>query len=1257
MARNLRRGVIISAVAAPSTLCIDDDTLAVFAEGALDAAARARVEAHLIRCDSCMEAVAAAALSLDPMGGAAEPVAPGLLGGRFELGVLIARGGMGVVHQGRDRVTGQKVAIKCLRSELLEGGDDLRQRFEREGEILRQLDHPNIVKMLSTVQDEERLHIVMEYVGGGCLRSLLRANPLPLPVARVVRIALELSDALARAHHLQVTHRDIKPENVLLAEDGTPKLSDFGLARVGGQGLTRTGMLLGTVSYQSPEALWGQEVDHRADIWALGITLYELLAGRRPFEGRHPAAVLTSILTQAVPSLSESRPELPPRLVQLIERMLDKNPTCRIGSMRQVGAELELIVQTLEPPVKASERKHSSRGSSQPPAASRREHNLPAPSGSWMGREAELLELSGLLGGAHTRLVTIVGPTGMGKTHLAIEAARRLARGMAPFRDLTFDSQNVALGVFFVDLGQLTSAEMIVFALARTIGFRLAPEVDPRRQLFEYLRSRSLLLVLDNFERLLDGAGIINELVAFAPRLRVLATSRKRMGLAAETLFPLAGLAAPAPGPARYAPEVVAASDAGQLFVTRAAELFPGFSLPERHAADVGRICRELQGSPLGIALAAAGLGGAEVGPSLVRVRQEVEHVELDSLPPAAPLRPSRIQSENQWALLDEERGEARAHLLQVDAEDTPERRRALHNVIRMAWGSLADRGRWLLRRMSVFPAGFHLEAARAVLEATEAELAGLCRTSLLQLDGTSGRYHLHDAVREYAAQQLSATPQEEEQGLQAFTRFYAAFLQARETALEGSHPGPAAVEIARELGNVRAAWHCMTQARHEPHLEQCIEAMYAFHLLEHSLSEGEAALEQAAASLAQAPLEPGSPRALLAGRALARRAALAAERGRHAQAVELARQACSWLEEGASEAELGRLLVTWALSLCQLGCVAEGSELGERGLELLRSASPRERARALAAVGAQRAWLQLEESRDQLRESVTVLRKTGDGKVAVQQAALALAAAELDIGNHREAVVLFTEALQDCEERGDRWLQAVCLQGLADAHRRLGEYPDAEAKARRELELVEDCYPFASGLAHARLGEILKEQARWKEAGASAQRALDSTNAFTCAVAKLQLADISSLQGETSEARRHWGDAVETFERLDIGRGLAEAWDGLGWAALEEEQHATAQQYFRQSGDLAAKLELRAQALSALAGYAASLAQSHQLASAAELAALVRAAPATEAKTRARRVDPLLRELQRLLPADELDAAIQRGESLDWKQALMEMA
>jgi len=166
-----------------------------------------------------------------------------------------------------------------------------------------------------------------------------------LPITRALQIALELADALARAHHLGVIHRDLKPANVLLAEDGTPRLTDFGHAHVAASPrLTRTGALVGSVGYLSPEACNGEPLDPRADIWSLGVLLFEMLTGELPFVGDSLIAAVTAILTQPVPELAQRCPDVPEALADLVRRMLQKERDRRVPSARQVGAELESIL-------------------------------------------------------------------------------------------------------------------------------------------------------------------------------------------------------------------------------------------------------------------------------------------------------------------------------------------------------------------------------------------------------------------------------------------------------------------------------------------------------------------------------------------------------------------------------------------------------------------------------------------------------------------------------------------------------------------------------------------------------------------------------------------------------------------------------------------------------------------------------------------------------------------------------------------------
>lgn len=272
-----------------------------------------------------------------------------LLNGRFRMGGLLGEGGMSIVYSGEDVTTGEYVAIKLLKPEIIGSNPNLVQRFAREGEVLRRLNHPNIVKMLAAFEEDGKNYVVMEKVVGGDLAEMLKSVG-KLPVERVLEISLDLADALARAHRLNVIHRDIKPANVLMADDGTPRLTDFGVARLGdATSVTKSGTLVGTIAYLSPEGCIGEELDARTDIWSFGIMLYEMLTGFRPFMDTNTAALITAILSRPVPPLDKLRLDCPPALAHLVNRMLEKDREKRIGSARQVGAVLEAIISGRDP--------------------------------------------------------------------------------------------------------------------------------------------------------------------------------------------------------------------------------------------------------------------------------------------------------------------------------------------------------------------------------------------------------------------------------------------------------------------------------------------------------------------------------------------------------------------------------------------------------------------------------------------------------------------------------------------------------------------------------------------------------------------------------------------------------------------------------------------------------------------------------------------------------------------------------------------
>ena len=258
---------------------------------------------------------------------------------------IIGKGGMGTVYVGLDTITGQKVAIKQLKPDIIEENPDFVERFNREAEALRRLNHPNIVTVLDTIADDDAHYLIMEYVAGGSLWDEMEKNK-QLPISRVLQIALDLSDALTRAHRLKIIHRDLKPANILIAEDGTPRLTDFGVAQLGDKTrVTRTGAVVGTLNYLSPEALNGETIDERTDIWAFGVMLYEMLAGHNPFPEESATALVTAILTKPIADMHASRPDVPASVVRLLEQMLTKDRTQRIDSIRKVGSELEDIIR------------------------------------------------------------------------------------------------------------------------------------------------------------------------------------------------------------------------------------------------------------------------------------------------------------------------------------------------------------------------------------------------------------------------------------------------------------------------------------------------------------------------------------------------------------------------------------------------------------------------------------------------------------------------------------------------------------------------------------------------------------------------------------------------------------------------------------------------------------------------------------------------------------------------------------------------
>jgi serine/threonine protein kinase/tetratricopeptide (TPR) repeat protein len=271
----------------------------------------------------------------------------------YRITAAIGAGGMGEVYRATDTKLGRDVAIKVLPSAMAAHPERL-ERFRREARAVAALNDPHIVTIYS-VEEADGVHfLTMELVEGQALDRVISDGGLPIP--RILEISTALAEALVAAHAKGIVHRDLKPANVMVTNDGRVKVLDFGLAKISGSGevvmsgsdlgtemRTREGVVMGTMPYMSPEQVSGREVDHRSDLFSLGVILYEMASGSRPFQGRSPAELISSILRDTPRPLGEIRPEAPDGLQRLVGRCLEKETGDRVQTAREIGDEIRVL--------------------------------------------------------------------------------------------------------------------------------------------------------------------------------------------------------------------------------------------------------------------------------------------------------------------------------------------------------------------------------------------------------------------------------------------------------------------------------------------------------------------------------------------------------------------------------------------------------------------------------------------------------------------------------------------------------------------------------------------------------------------------------------------------------------------------------------------------------------------------------------------------------------------------------------------------
>jgi predicted ATPase len=760
----------------------------------------------------------------------------------------------------------------------------------------------------------------------------------------------------------------------------------------------------------------------------------------------------------------------------------------------QLGVEPMPASRALFEQVRAAAANHTPLPARFPPPR----QNLPETPTPFVGRACELDELAEAIANPECRLLTLLGPGGVGKTRLALQAAHQQL-GLWPD------------GVFFVPLAAVNSGEQAVLAMGEAAGLAFSERGRLADQLLDFLRRKTLLLVLDNFEQLLGCAeqaavgctGLLTDLFHQAPGVMLLVTSRERLNLQEECVYPLEGLAYPVGAAPIDDPQ---AYDALALFASRARQAQGRFELTSELQPAVIRICQLLEGLALGVELAAAASGRQSCAEIAARLAQDLD-------------------------------------TLTATATNVPSRHRSLRAAFDVSWQLLNAAEQATLAQLSVFRGGFSGAAAVAVTGAVPEMLATLVDKSLLRRS-PAGRHEMHEAIRQYAADRLAETPGAAAAAQARHAAYYAAFLAAHQSDLKGLAQAAALEAIHQEYDNANTAWISLAVTQDAAGLAQAAESLYQYCSIRSRFSAGIELFEQASQALAE------TGQHLVLGMLLARLGALAYRARQHelaGQALEESREIFSRLEQ---PGELAHCLIT--LGGLQLRKKNFNAALAhaQQGLELFRrQADTWGEAYALHLLGLiHNRQGDFAGSQPFLVEAVRLGRQIGDERRLIAPLNL-LGDSACSAGDYASAGEYFYESLAISRRLGDRWNEAILLNNLATVYQALGQYDLEQAAFEESLAICREIGDRdGEAIALNGLGEMAVYLGKYREAVAYSQAALrigrEIEEDWTIQVCLSNLGQACCGLGDHPAARAHLREALALAHATD-------SWNQVGRTAI----------------------------------------------------------------------------------------------------------